>query len=337
MKMLALAASLLAFAPVVAQTKPAPVFTARSFLPDQYQNVAFVDLAALRDHGIQDVLDASVLKTVFTQLEKETGFPLTSLDRATQVAVAGGDEVRHRTVTVLEGNKELPLPPWVTGGRWTESTAGEHVLYRREGRVSDVFVCPRPNLQVFGDDEFVLPALEGKRGGGGPCPDVMSLLSGRGDHLAYAVFFLDTERNARRVLDALFPETKWPEGGKPTFFVFRLRKIGTADDPHVELELVVRHEKEGDGVTTTDAAWDALLERLKKDAGWLSFRPLLARAQKRRDHADVVVAADLGTPREAVGHAALLFGKVFARQAQEQPDEAAAAPAAPAPATPKKQ
>src|SRR5262245_62758789 len=55
--------------------------TAKSFLPSDYRNVVYANLAAMRDKGIWDELEASVLKAVFQQMEKEAGFELRALDR----------------------------------------------------------------------------------------------------------------------------------------------------------------------------------------------------------------------------------------------------------------
>src|SRR5262245_5325072 len=77
-----------ALAALPAQSPP----TAKSFLPADYRNVAFANLAAMRKQGIWDELEASVLKAAFQQMERETGVGLGALDRVTTVACPGSGE-----------------------------------------------------------------------------------------------------------------------------------------------------------------------------------------------------------------------------------------------------
>src|SRR5262245_38116103 len=103
--------------------------TAKSFLPSDYRNIAFVDLAAMRDKGIWDELQASVLTAAFQQMEKEIGVGLRSLDRVTTVADPGSGEHGRLDapdawrVTVFEGNSKLGLPESVLQN-WTEQKIG---------------------------------------------------------------------------------------------------------------------------------------------------------------------------------------------------------------------
>ena len=327
----ALATFLLASA-VPAQSAPAP----RSFLPDDYRNVVFVDLAALRARGIWDDLEVSVLKLVFQQLQKELGFPLSSLDRITMVAQVGREEGmagKVQEVRVLEGNAPLAQPESLTQGSWTEDTVGVHAVRRRRSG-SETFVQPQPGLQVFGSTSLVQPVLEGKPHGGTPCPDVLSLLSGRSDGLAWFVLDVGNPTIRRGAFDRLFPEVAWPEGDEPQFVSVRLLATGDPEDPHLGIEAVVRHVQAGAGLETSATAVGALLEQLRQDPKMRTARPLLQRVEIRRDRCDLVAAVDLGRVRDAVGHVATLAMPLFAPLQVEQVVEAE--PAA-APPPPKKQ
>ena len=161
---------------------------AKAFLIDDYKNVVFADLKALRERGIWADLEVSVMKVVFKQMEKEFGFQLTALDRVTMVADLGeqqaGAEVvirNIREVLVLEGNAALGMPASVEHGSWEQATVGKHTVRRRDTMRPETFAQPCPEMRVSGATDVIEAALEGKPHAGLPCADVMSLLSGRGD------------------------------------------------------------------------------------------------------------------------------------------------------------
>src|SRR5262245_44947305 len=156
--------------------------TAKSFLPSDYRNVWFVDLAAMRNKGIWDELEASLLKAAFKQIEKEAGFELRALDRVTMVADlgSGGDDRRDAPdatrVMVFEGNAKLGIPESVRQTHAEQQIGGFTVHSMRDVDV-DWCVSSRPGLLVFGNASVVRPVLEGKPHAGLPSADVMSLLS----------------------------------------------------------------------------------------------------------------------------------------------------------------
>ena len=132
----------------------------------------------------------------------------------------------------------------------------------------------------------------------------------------------------------MFPGTQWPEDDAPTFLFARVRVIGDADDPHLEVEAVLRHLKEGPGLEVSSAAVDGWIERMKKEPKMIAVRPLLQRVEKKVDRTDVVLRADMGRTREAVGHLASLVMPLLAPRAGAV--EEAATEVAPAPLEPKK-
>jgi len=302
---------------------------AKAFLIDDYRHVAFADLKALRERGIWADLEVSVLKIVFKRIEKESGFPLTALDRVTMVADLGeqqeGREVvlrNIREVLVLEGNGALGMPASVEHGSWQQATVGKHTVRRRDTMRPETFAQPCPEMQVSGATDVIEAALVGKPHAGLPCADVMSLLSGRGDNLAYLAFDVGNPLLREMALGALFPDTEWPEGEAPTFLFARVRVIGEADDLHLEVEAVLRHLKEGPGLEVSSAAVDGWIERMKKDPTMIAMRPLLQRVEKKVDRTDVVLRADMGRTREAVGHVASVVMPILVPRAG-QVDEAA--------------
>lgn len=312
-----------------AQDPPPP----RAFLIDDHRNVVFADLAALRARGIWDELEVSVLKVAFRQLEKECGFPLAALDRVTMVAdppQEGGMALRVRQVCVLEGNAPLDVPDRVARGSWQRDMVGGQAVWRRAG-AGELFVRPRPELQVSGAEELIAPVLEGRPRAGQPCADVLSLLSGRGDNLAYFVIDVGASRLQRTVLQRLLGEVAWPDGDAPAFLLLRLRAIGEADDPHLEVESVVRHGRAGEGLAITVGAVDAWLEQIQKEPQLRALKPLWPSLVKKQDRTDLSLRLDLGRARDAVGRVALLLAPLLIpREVVAVEKEPAAEPPPPA-------
>ncbi|MFY9341609.1 MAG: hypothetical protein WAT39_03915 [Planctomycetota bacterium] len=330
-----LLASFLVVPTLLAQT--APPLTARSFLPDDHRYVAHADLAAMRTRGIWDELEVSVLKMVFKQMEKEIGFPLAALDRATMVAelATEGEGMGPRTpqVVVFEGNAPVKAHHrFLTS--WSAETIGSHEVRRRPGG-DDLLVQPRPELQVQGPEQWLRPVLEGKPNHGMPCADVMSLLSGRAGQLAYFVMDVQNALLKKSMIDKLLPGVDWPEGEAPTFVCLRLLVLGDADDPHLGIEAVLRHGKEGEGIARSQPAIDAWLAKLREEPTLRAALPILKKVQQKRDRADLVVSVDLGRARDAVGHLAALALPLFTPRVMEQEVRAEAVPP-PAPEKPKK-
>jgi hypothetical protein len=291
--------------------------TAQSFLPDDHRNIAFADLKALRDRGIWDELEVSVLKVAFEQMRKELGCPLADLDRVTMVAAMLDSDGRMQTaqLSVMEGNKGLPLPPSVVGQRvagtgWEPEQFGEFTVRRRH---DELIVQPRAEVIVTGHAPWVEATLSGRSRGGQPCADLMSLLSGRADTLAATAFDLETPRVGELIKAQVFPDAKWPEGDAPLFLSARLLSSGADDDPHLGAEVVLRHRAPGAGVTASVQAIEATLQRWREDPTKQALRAVLKEAKVTVDRGDVVLRGDLGRARNAVGTLATLVMPIFAR------------------------
>ena len=126
------------------------------------------------------------------------------------------------------------------------------------------------------------------------------------------------------VLQRLFGEASWPEGDEPTFVLLRLRATGEADDPHLEVEAVIRHAKAAEGMAATEKLVDGWIEKTQKDPQFAGLKPLWPRLERRKDRSDVTLRVDLGRPREAVGYVALLMAPILKpRSVEAQPAELA--------------
>jgi hypothetical protein len=325
---------------LAAQTTTAPALTGKQFLPDGYRMVMHADLATMRTSGVWDEVEASAMKLVMRNMEREAGFPLAALDRVT-LAVADvpvDDAARghfpEHSVLVHEGNAPLAFGDRVARN-WEAAKVGGFDVFRRGDTIA---VAARPELQVQGHASLVEPVLAGKARGGMPCPDILSLLSARERRLAYAAFDLTHASLPPNPLRDAFPDANWPEGQQPTFLLLCLRTVGDADDPHLGIDAVLRHATEGDGLAVSEQAMKATLERLQAMPQMRAVAPVLKKAVIRRDRTDVVASLDAGRVRDAIGHAAMLAGLLFV--AGEQVEVRAAAPVpvpVPPPATePKK-
>jgi len=314
----------------------------KSFLPDDYRNVAVIDFAALNERGVWEELDVPPLSVMLRAIEKESGFKLSDLDRMTMVMCPRSD-ANERTVdrlVVIEAHRPLALAPSVLQN-WSTETIGGHEVRRRTNEwMDDVVYQPRPEVTISGPASLLEPALTGKPRSGQPCPDVMSLLSARANRLAWMVVDVANGLAKRDVLDTLLPHAAWPEDDAPAFVCLQLLATGDADDPHLVIEGILRHTKDGAGIAASGAAVKEAFERLGKEPKARLLWPTLKTAQVRADRGDLIVSVDLGRARVAAGQLALVFGAsmlVPVEAAAVAPAQVVPQPApAPAPA-PKKQ
>lgn len=295
---------------LAAQDKAPARLTARDFFPPDHTNVAAVDFVRLRSTGVWDDLEVSVLKPVFLAMEKEIGFPLARLDRITAIArmpytePGGMSPLQIDNLFVFEGNGALPLSARDRSIPEAEPIGGYAVRQRRGGQ--DILVYPAPELRVEGASSIVEPVLSGKPWRGQPAADLQSLLSGRGDNLAWFVIETANPLLRDRTLVRVLGEVDWPEGDGPQFLMVRARAIGDKDDPHVQVEAVVRHGKPGPGLEKSTAAVQAFLKKMTADPRFATLKAALAKAEVKVQGGDVTASLDLGRSRDAVGTLAVL-------------------------------
>jgi hypothetical protein len=323
---------LFAVAAAAAALPAQPPLKANAFVPNEHRNVGAIDLAAMRASGVWDEVEVGVLKAMLADIEKHSGFALRDVDRVTMVSTAGeGDlagERRDRRVVVVEGNKPLGVEPWVAAA-WTATKIGG-VAVRQHG--DELFVQPRPELRVTGADAIVRPVLEGKPHAGVPAADLMSLLSARSERIVHYVWDLANPTTKREMVPVLLPGAEWPDGDAPSFLCAQILVRGEPADAHLWLEATIRHAKAEAGLAATEAAVGEALGRWRKDPKLQMVRRALQGATIRRDRGDLVLTADLGRMRDAVGQLAT-FALAYAFAA---PPAAAAPPPPPLPPPPPK-
>ncbi|MCA8964923.1 MAG: hypothetical protein KDC48_08545 [Planctomycetes bacterium] len=260
----------------------------------------------MRELDIWGDLEASALKLAFSAIERELGCPMDDLDRVWMVVEMSDNsdsQREERGIRVLEGNKPLPLPPSAANG-WERDEIGGYKVLRRDVYRNERMYQPTPNVQIWGTANVMDAVFAGKPCSGTPSPDVMSLLAGKEQALAWYVMSLDHPAG-KRLLVGPFEGTQWAEEDAPQFLCMRLLATGESDDPHLTVEVVLRHATPA-GVPVTSKAVDDLLERLATQKEMLILRPLLGKFVKKEDGVDVRLRADFGRSRQAVGHVATL-------------------------------
>jgi hypothetical protein len=293
--------ALLIALPLGAQTK----LTAKSFLPPDYTNVVSVDFAAMRALGIWDDVEASVLKVAFKAMEKVLGWPLANLDRVTGISfLSSMMGIVPQPIFVFEGNAPLPLSSATLLNSVQETVGGYQV--RVHSSDGTLYVNPRPELQVLGSRNLIAPALEGRPWNGQPAADVLSLLSGRGDTLAYLVVDTRSEGFRQRFIVGILGDSNWPADDFPQFLSARVRAIGKKDDAHLQVDAVLRHAKSGAGLQATEKAVKAWLSKSATDPRFAALKSLWSKVEVKQQAGDLVVGLDLGRLRDAVGALAAL-------------------------------
>lgn len=303
----------------------------RCFLLSEYRNVVQLDLAAMRRCEIWDDLVSSGLSIVRGPVEAEIGSSLDHIDRLTMVIQfsesndQGESTGPTQRMFVLEGNAALAMPAEIRDD-WQSEPIGEYTIHHRQWSGNDVFVRPHDRLLVWGARDVIVAALAGERRPAVPCADVMSLAASRDKLLGHLVADLRYRQSRREFLDTLCPDAEWPADDAPTFFAVRLLATGDADDPHVAVDLVLRHAKGDKGLDVTEQAVDVALARGLDNGELRLLHGVLKSAEKHRSGSDLLVRFDLGRSRTAVGTLAFLaLPLLTARTRAAQAMQAAAA------------
>ena len=281
----------------------AKVPTARQFLFDDYTSVMSIDMKKMRDSGVWDEMTSTALKMVFGMMEKQFGFPLDALDRATLVrrfSVDGEDTKSHEIITV-EGNADLGESADVQHGRYVATDVDDYAVMLDQFIPDQAMVYVTPKLLVFGPLGLLKSVLRGEPRGGLPSGDVMSFTAGQKGLLGYVVGDLRPGDMPREGLDEMLPDAAWPEDDRPTFVCIRLLVTGDEDDPHLTLEFVLRHGKDGAGLVASEKAVASALQRVREIKEARIIRPLLKKIKHERDRTDAIWRLDLGRARNAAG------------------------------------
>lgn len=299
-----------------AQTK-AP--KARQFLLDDYTSVMSIDMKKMRDSGVWDEMSSSALKMIFGMMEKQFGFSLDALDRATMVREysVDGEVTKSCEILTVEGNADLGQLADVQHGRYVAAVVGDYTVMLDQWGGDQALVQVTPTLRVMGPTDLLKDVLNGKPRAGLPSGDVMSFTAGQKGLLGYAIGDLRSGDIAHMGLDVMLPDAAWPEDDKPTFVCIRLVCSGDEDDPHLTLEWLLRHGKDGAGLVASEKAVASALNRVRELKEARIVRPLLKKITHERDRTDAIWRLDLGRARDAAGMLGMLSPFLMVSRAAE--------------------
>jgi len=292
-------------APALASAQQAKKpLTARNFQFDDYRSVVELDMKTVRETGVWDEISTSALKMTLGMLQEQLGFPLDHLDRirSTRGPRPGqGKDAPFCEVVVVEGNAALGTPKSIFGNELNVEPVGDYELLLDPWNEDEAVVMVTPKLRVSGLKPLLVDVLEGKPRNGLPSADVMAFTAGRKRVMFQFVADLLLDDGPKRALEGALEGVTWPEGDRPTMACGRMLATGDEDDPHVTLELVLRHGTAGEGLAVTEKAVQAGLDKLAKMTQARMFRPLLKKVEHERDGTDAIWRVDLGRARHAAG------------------------------------
>ena len=287
---------------------------AHDFLPNGYGSIMTVDVKKMRDSGVWDELCASQIVRLFVGLyESESGISIDLVDRAAvvhDVVHDGSADVTHATgayeVVTIEGNADLGDGSQNGFGRYTKTEVLGYTLHQDEWATGQGVLKVSPTLLVYGRASMLVSVLEGKIRGGLPSGDVMSFTAGHKNLLGYFIGDIQKHPQNRDLLERVLPKAVWPKDDEPAFFCVRLFVTGDEDDPHLQLDLSLRHGNDGPGLLVTEHAVAAGLKEWKAMKEMRILLPLLKKVTYERDRTDAVWRLDLGRARGFGGTLGLL-------------------------------
>lgn len=277
---------------------------AEDYFDDGYRSIVSVDFAQIRGSGVWDEMDIGAAKLLLHLVEQQLETSFEDLDRFRMVSFAGlpkavGEEPGSNLM-IVERNVPFGPPDGVVGGRLRREQVGAHELLYQEG--FGYGQCqPAPNVRLIGRLAHLRKKLAGPKQPGLPCPDIMSLLSERKSGLlGYVVVDLGAVELGEDLLPEV-PAGTWPADDRPQFGMVRLAAVGEVDDPHLVLEVVVRHLKSGAGVMVTDRLVRRELEAVIKAPQWRRFAKMLKHREQIINAGDLSVTVKIGRARNAIG------------------------------------
>jgi hypothetical protein len=294
---LALSAITICAAVLPSQTK---ALTGQQFLLDEYTTVAHIDMQKMRDTGIWDELNGSTLKMILGMAEEANEVSLDAISQVTSVS-RPSSQGQTQEIIVIEGTAAIGELGKQHPDRYQVSTVGARRILLDQWSPGDAVMEVTPKLRVYGPSPLIQQVLNGRPRGGLPSADVMSFTAVKKDLLIYAVFDLGLHTASREILNKALADTSWPADDAPTFACIRVLATGDEDDPHLTVEVVLRHGKDGDGLAVSEKAVTDALARVRKMQEARILRPLLKKIEHNRDGTDATWRLDLGRARDVAG------------------------------------
>lgn len=307
-------------APTVSTQDPARRIPARLFAPADYTTEFRVDMAAVVDSGLWDLVERSPARIPLAAFRSFYGFDLADLDRvllaqSVEPAPEGAEPWQsvHHQVWILEG------PPKVGLARLGDELLAEFpvaetrggVAMRRAEQSPHEIASPAPGAIVLGwtydfaalfegrepRKGLISQVLDGDRRGGAPVPDLMALSAA-----PRALLVMAAVPSAGMPLDASnmqpFPSDWFVDGDLPQGFRLQIVRAPGADD-RLLLEVMVRFaSKDGGGAEAMAEGFAAQRSAWAAEPRMRGLAAALAAVETRIEGRDLIASLDLGTERE---------------------------------------
>ncbi len=319
-------AVLLATAPLSAQK----LTDARTFVPRDHACEIAVDFVALRQAGLWEHLERSLLVKAMDMMQAQLGVRVSDLDRLrafpeTRDSAEREPGQRNGGLVIFEGNDNVGLPASSESNPLKADRIGETEIlvedYAWAAEDPDIYLSPRPGLLVYSTMHLVRPLVEGKVPPGVPSPDFLALTASPGG-LAHVVI-----RFSPKML-ADMPEAM--QGMNPTadadpvhFLAMRLRqeKAPDADEPTFALELTLRYATGTAAVEPAEKWLRDSLDELGKHPQMGALKRYWRKVAINRDGQDLKARLELGKARQAAADIANLLAPMmmFGMTAEAQP------------------
>lgn len=296
-------------------------WTAAAFRPETPQMEIRVDFARLRDRGIWDLVEHSLLVPLLQMAEKEMGFGLGDLDDFrvwVHVPAPAGDgegapaERRPPVHRAVAFQGAVAFPP--ASADWTEDEIGGQPV-RWQG--SEFGALAGGAVLAIGSRELIEPILRGERKGGLPCAEELSLLASREQPLLHLYADLDAARRADGGFGFL-TEIEYPAGDEARHLMIRLDSLGDVDEQQLVLKATVRHARGEEGRVATQSAAREWIDEMKGHRQLGALQRIWSAIEFEREGTDLHARLVLGSPREALGTVAQVLVPIFALREMAQ-------------------
>jgi len=290
----------------------AQALTPESFRPESPQAEIRIAFDVLKERGIWEELEHSLLAPMLKMAEANLGFGIGQLDDfriwIRVPADESGQRQRVKRVFVMSGDIGWPKDT----EDWDVSRVGD--FEAKSQRESDIMVKIGEGMLVQGSRELIEPMVLGKTRPGLPGAEQMSMLAARHPALLHLYADLVAARQSNGDFGFL-TEVDYPEDDPAAHLTIRLAAIGDdEDEQRLELQAMVRHPKGEAGLRVTQQAAKEWIEELESHQQLAGLKHIWSAIEFETKGADLIAKLDLGRPRDAIGKIAQIAVPFFTLQ-----------------------
>ena len=268
--------------------------TAASFVPGDHRCEVVIDFAALRDTGLIDDLQASMMGMMLKQAEKEMGVPFAALERIRLYPELPDSESDSQQggIAIIEGNDKMSMPD--KAGKETAKIGDYEVVLDSASDDPDLWVDVGPGLLVYGTRHVVAPLLDGSKKAGPTNAELAALGGGDGVLFKAAMFLSPAMFGGANPMEEMGIDL--PETG-----AVRLVSETVDDEDTFVLEVVARF---ADAEKGPEAMVQMAMAQLQGMAAHPmmgeQLKPMMEKLDIKAQGNDAVARLKLGTSRELV-------------------------------------